>query len=80
MRPRSLNYLLSLVFFFFFLLVTVLGLFSIERLSKFPAGFSWITYSVTVAGFAKAREVILRIGPPYGLPRRLGHAGSQPGE
>jgi two-component system OmpR family sensor kinase len=35
MRPRSLNYLLSLVFFFFFLLVTVLGLFSIERLSKF---------------------------------------------
>src|ERR1700736_5403431 len=35
MRPRSLNFLLSLVFLFFFLLVTVLGLFSIERLSKF---------------------------------------------
>jgi two-component system, OmpR family, sensor kinase len=35
MRPRSLNYFLSLVFTFFFLLVTVLGLFSIERLSKF---------------------------------------------
>ena len=40
---------------------------AIERLSKFPAGFSWITYSVGVAGFAKAREIILRIGPPYGL-------------
>jgi signal transduction histidine kinase len=35
MRPRSLNFLLSLVFLFFFLLVTVLGLFSIERLSEF---------------------------------------------
>jgi aminoglycoside phosphotransferase (APT) family kinase protein len=40
---------------------------AIERLSKFPAGFSWITYAVRVAGFANAREVILRIGPPYGL-------------
>jgi two-component system OmpR family sensor kinase len=35
MRPRSLNFFLSLVFLFFFLLVTVLGLFSIERLSRF---------------------------------------------
>jgi two-component system, OmpR family, sensor kinase len=35
MRPRSLNFLLSLVFLFFFLLVTVLGLFSIQRLSEF---------------------------------------------
>ena len=35
MRPRSLNFLLSLVFSFFLLLVTVLGLFSIERLSEF---------------------------------------------
>jgi len=35
MRPRSLNFLLSSVFLFFFLLVTVLGLFSIERLSEF---------------------------------------------
>src|ERR1039458_2657606 len=35
MRPRSLNHFLSLVFLFFFLLVTVLGLFSIERLSGF---------------------------------------------
>jgi two-component system, OmpR family, sensor kinase len=37
MRPRSLNFFLSAVFLFFFLLVTVLGLFSIERLSKFNA-------------------------------------------
>ena len=35
MQPRSLNFFLSLVFLFFFLLVTVLGLFAIERLSKF---------------------------------------------
>jgi two-component system, OmpR family, sensor kinase len=35
MRPRSLNFLLSLVFSFFLMLVTVLGLFSIERLSEF---------------------------------------------
>jgi two-component system, OmpR family, sensor kinase len=35
MRPRSLNILLSSVFLFFFLLVTVLGLFSIQRLSEF---------------------------------------------
>jgi len=39
----------------------------VERLVKFPAGFSWITYSARVAGFPDAREVILRIGPPYGL-------------
>jgi two-component system, OmpR family, sensor kinase len=35
MRPRSVNFFLSAVFIFFFLLVTVLGLFSIERLSEF---------------------------------------------
>jgi len=35
MQPRSLNFFLSLVFLFFFLLVTVLGLFAIERLSEF---------------------------------------------
>ncbi len=40
---------------------------AVERLSKFPAGFSWITYAATLAGFAPARQVILRIGPPYGL-------------
>ena len=40
---------------------------TVERLVKFPAGFSWITYLAQVSGFAKARELILRIGPPYGL-------------
>ena len=39
----------------------------IESLKKFPAGFSWITYDVSVAGFAEASDLILRIGPPYGL-------------
>ncbi len=35
MRPHSLNFFLSLVFLFFFLLVAILGLFSIQRLSEF---------------------------------------------
>ena len=39
----------------------------VEKLVKFPAGFSWITYSARVAGFPKARDIIVRIGPPYGL-------------
>lgn len=40
---------------------------AVENLVKFPTGFSWITYGVRVAGFAQASDVILRIGPPYGL-------------
>ena len=40
---------------------------TVESLVKFPAGFSWITYGVRLAGFAQAQNVILRIGPPYGL-------------
>jgi aminoglycoside phosphotransferase (APT) family kinase protein len=40
---------------------------AITGLTKFPAGFSWITYGVRVTGFEPASEVILRIGPPYGL-------------
>ena len=40
---------------------------TVEKLVKFPAGFSWITYAAHVAGFPPAIEVILRIGPPYGL-------------
>jgi aminoglycoside phosphotransferase (APT) family kinase protein len=40
---------------------------SVEGVSKFPAGFSWITCAVTLSGFPPAREAILRIGPPYGL-------------
>jgi aminoglycoside phosphotransferase (APT) family kinase protein len=40
---------------------------AVDRLVKFPAGFSWITYGVSVTGFAPAAELILRLGPPYGL-------------
>ena len=40
---------------------------TVEKLVKFPAGFSWITYAAHVAGFPPANDVILRIGPPYGL-------------
>jgi len=39
----------------------------VESLMKFPAGFSWITYGVRVSGYPAARDIILRIGPPYGL-------------
>jgi aminoglycoside phosphotransferase (APT) family kinase protein len=39
----------------------------IESLTKFPAGFSWITYGARVSGYPQARDLILRIGPPYGL-------------
>jgi two-component system, OmpR family, sensor kinase len=42
LKPRSLNVRLSLVFFFFFLLVSVLGLFSIERLSEFNSSTAGI--------------------------------------
>ena len=47
------------------------GAVAIETLTKFPAGFSWITYGVRVAGSRLAREIILRIGPPYGFVRAL---------
>jgi aminoglycoside phosphotransferase (APT) family kinase protein len=40
---------------------------SVERLDKFPAGFSWITCSVKLRGHPRTDEMILRIGPPYGL-------------
>lgn len=40
---------------------------SVERLEKFPAGFSWITYGVRLHGYPLADDLILRIGPPYGL-------------
>jgi aminoglycoside phosphotransferase (APT) family kinase protein len=39
----------------------------VERLQKFPAGFSWITYGVKLLGYPGADDMILRIGPPYGL-------------
>ena len=37
---------------------------------RFPVGFSWLTYAVPVRGLdavAQARELILRLGPDYGL-------------
>lgn len=40
---------------------------SVERVTKFPAGFSWITCGVSLSGFPDAKDAILRIGPPYGL-------------
>ena len=40
---------------------------AIDRLVKFPAGFSWITYGVSATGFEPAADLILRLGPPYGL-------------
>jgi aminoglycoside phosphotransferase (APT) family kinase protein len=40
---------------------------SVEQVTKFPAGFSWITCGVSLSGFPDASQAILRIGPPYGL-------------
>jgi aminoglycoside phosphotransferase (APT) family kinase protein len=40
---------------------------TVERLQKFPAGFSWITYGVKLHGHPRADDMILRIGPPSGL-------------
>jgi aminoglycoside phosphotransferase (APT) family kinase protein len=40
---------------------------SVERVTKYPAGFSWITCALSLTGFPAAKEAILRIGPPYGL-------------
>ena len=39
----------------------------VEDIVKFPVGFSWITYGVRVSGYPQARDLILRLGPPYGL-------------
>jgi aminoglycoside phosphotransferase (APT) family kinase protein len=43
---------------------------SVQNLVRFPVGFSWLTYGVTLSGLdhdAKAKELILRLGPDYGL-------------
>ena len=40
---------------------------AVDSLVKFPAGFSWITYGVGVAGYPGASNLILRLGPPFGL-------------
>jgi len=50
-----------------FLSADVSSLVRVERLQKFPAGFSWITYGVKLHGHPRADDMILRIGPPYGL-------------
>jgi aminoglycoside phosphotransferase (APT) family kinase protein len=50
-----------------YLSAAVGGRVSVEGLKKYPAGFSWRTYSVQLRGFPGADEAILRVGPPYGL-------------
>jgi len=40
---------------------------AVDSLVKFPAGFSWITYGVKLSGYPRASDLILRLGPPYGL-------------
>ncbi|MCP5265666.1 MAG: phosphotransferase family protein [Burkholderiaceae bacterium] len=42
----------------------------VTQLTRFPVGFSWLTFAVTLEGFssgASTRELILRLGPDYGL-------------
>jgi hypothetical protein len=43
---------------------------TVDGLIRFPVGFSWLTYGLRVIGLAEApagRELILRLGPDYGL-------------
>ncbi len=44
---------------------------AVERLSKFPAGFSWLTYSVRLSGFPAARELISELARPMGCSRPI---------
>lgn len=41
----------------------------VVRIRRFPVGFSWLTFGVTVRGLDDdgERELILRLGPDYGL-------------
>lgn len=39
----------------------------VSELFKFPVGFSWITYGVRLNDDEVNRDMILRLGPPYGL-------------
>ena len=39
----------------------------VHDLVKFPVGFSWITYGVRLSEDGVERDMILRLGPPYGL-------------
>ena len=43
------------------------GRVTVDGLTKYPAGFSWRTYSVRLRGYPPAEEAILCVGPPYGL-------------
>ena len=43
---------------------------TVGAIRRFPVGFSWLTYGVTVRGLATPdgeQELILRLGPDYGL-------------
>ncbi|MDB5895675.1 MAG: hypothetical protein JWQ88_3206, partial [Rhodoferax sp.] len=42
---------------------------TVGTVRRFPVGFSWLTFAVPVDGLddAGARELILRLGPDYGL-------------
>ncbi len=39
----------------------------VRELVKFPVGFSWITYGVRLQENGAEHDLILRLGPPYGL-------------
>ncbi len=39
----------------------------VDELVKYPVGFSWITYGLRVSEDGVNRDMILRLGPPYGL-------------
>lgn len=42
----------------------------VGSIRRFPAGFSWLTYAVSLTGLhgrAETQELILRLGPDYGL-------------
>jgi aminoglycoside phosphotransferase (APT) family kinase protein len=39
----------------------------VESLVRYAVGFSWLTYGVRVSGLTTAKELILRLGPDYGL-------------
>ena len=43
------------------------GRVTVGEIVQFPVGFSWITYGVQVTENGAARDLILRLGPPYGL-------------
>jgi aminoglycoside phosphotransferase (APT) family kinase protein len=40
---------------------------AVEHLVRFPVGFSWITYGVKLRRESEPKDMILRLGPSYGL-------------